>query len=1316
MKSHYRVFAIVALLLITGVMGVRAQFNMLFTSDFGLPNSLVNSMTEDEDGMLWIATEHGMSRFDGARFTNIYRKNGEGQLASNFVRTVFSGGKDYIIVATVLGVQIYNKRTDTFSPIIKTESIDIPTSNINDICKLKNGDFAIAGFETFNLHIEKDGSTRIYRNSGSGKSHNIFKIMEDSHGNIWTTHMSYGVRMNGNLVKDEKGGNYNFITVCESKGTLYGGHTESGLYRFNPRTKHFSLITGTEDLKKIRSIKPIKTHNNHNVLCIAMDGMGIRFFDTDKNIFVPLSKYEDPFIDLSSQKAHALHVNREGDVWIALYQKGIYLLTSNVERFGYIGHRSEKYNIIGNRCVNSIMQAHDGTVWVTTDNGGLYGMTKDGQPLRTYPITYGANGIPATILGLFEDSRHRVWFGSFGLGGGIVDLSTGRCSYVPMDGVGSNVLSVYEYVEDKRGNIWAVTMGNGIIKYDETAKKFTSCLDDESIRWSDCIYYDKKHDVIYAGTYNGVVAIDARGRKISKNPILAGNLVYSICRISETRIGLCATEGIAIYDTDRKKVVETFGTNCGLPTSNVLAAKTDQFGNIWVSTTSGLSRIDLKTRNTETYTIMDGIQGNEFYRNAAMTDDSGNLWFGGLNGISIVKPDEMQRLRHTTCIVRVVRIKCEEKDVACDTDGNYTLPSSGNTFSIYLAARPIQLSHHLSFNYRLDDGQWDVLPVGQSNVSFNKLPYGKHILYTKTIVDGKDSEITETEIYIAYPWYMKWWMVIVWIALVSGIIVMLYRLRMNSIRLSMKMEKHRQEEELQAAKMQFFMNIVHDLRTPLSLIVTPLDKLMKTDTDEGRQRQYDTMKRNATRLVQLSNEIMDLRRLRQGKIRLQCDLIPVGSFLVDTVNSLSDMADVQHQELIIKDNIDRNKKVCLDTIIVENIVVNLLSNAIKYTGVDGKITVEWSFLEETKQLKICITDNGIGIKDEDKKRIFERFYQVRETVNSINGAGIGLNIVSEMVQLHHGQITVEDNPEEQGSRFTVLFPADASAYSKDEMKEEQRMDEGEGTEDEGNADSIGLSKRKLRKRHTIVVADDNPDILNLLDEELSDRYNIIGCKNGKEAFDIINKDKVDLLITDIIMPEIDGLELCRMIRHNVRLSHLPIILLSAKASDYDKIEGMQAAADAYITKPFNFQLLNSIVSNLLTRHDMLLTSMKGYDLPTDKIETPEVVSADEKLMERLLKVINENLSNPNLTSDFLAQEVGLSRIHLYRKLKELTNQSATTYIRNIRLAKAAEMLKSKKTNISEVSYMVGFRTPSHFSTAFKEFYGVSPKDYCNSAS
>lgn len=1320
MKINIKLFLIPLTILMP--LNLWAQFNMLFTSDHELPNTLVNKIVEDRDGIIWIATEDGLCRYNGSSFSTYYsNRSNPNSLQDNFIRSLSSDSRGNLVVGTTMGVQLYRKRTNDFTPLVVSKTQGIVPSNVNYIYKRRNGDYIIAGEQTYTLHINNDGTPVAQKNILTGRLGDIHCVTEDARGNLWA--LVHGnkvvcVDRNGHFsnILDEGGQGYDFSEFCVDKsGRLYASSNISGLYEYIPSIRRFSIVPGTESIRKIRDIRLIP---GTNVICIATDGWGVRFFDCTKRRLVGLTHFDDPFIDISSQKVHSVFINKDGDIWMALYQKGVYMASSSSAPFTYIGSRSRLHDFIGDRCVTSVIQLRNGQIWTSTDNGGLFGFTADLRGLRQFHSSLTPDGVPATAIGLFEDTKGRVWFGSYAHGCGTVDLTTGKCHYVPLHNSDNTQFSVYAYAEDCRGQIWAASMGSGLLRYDESTRSMSTYVKGTTL-WSSSIFYDASADMLYVGTYNGVARINPSDKSKKMSLLAQSTIVNAISKVNSHLLAFSTNRGVVFYDTRSGK--ETHVTmEQGLPTNTIYAVQPDKTGSVWVSSVYGLTRLDLKTMKAiETYTMRDGLQGNEFYKNASMVSEDGRLWFGGINGITAFSPAEIEKF-HKPCYARVVGIRTALQTLLPIEGNAFELSNDEHSFTLELATFPLNMSHRVVYSYRLDNGQWESLPTSVNHVSFTNISSGTHTIYTKTTVDGKDSEIVETSLYIEFPWYLSWWAMIIWIILFVSIarLTMVEIQRRHAIKLNL--ERNRRESEINEGKLQFFMNLVHDLRTPITLISAPLQKLRKIDTDTEHKRLYNIIDRNVDRLLRLTNQIMDLRKIDRGMMTIQCSDVEIVPLVSNIVTSISDLADSRHTVLNIKNDLPESLRVWVDIDGFEKILLNLLSNALKYTSQNGTIDVVLSTDAVSDSfpdgaLRLSVVDNGIGIPDDEKQKIFKRFYQVRTSGNHVKGTGIGLNLVKSLVELHHGMVTVADNPSGQGTCFTVLLPLGRQLYSDIELTGEETVEPR--TEQSFEPLSFPADEdlhAQSSTRRTLLVVDDDDEIRSFLCEELAGLYNILDCSDGRTAYEILTRETVDLVVSDVMMPEVDGLELCRRIRSNIRISHLPIVLLTAKNSDQDRIEGLQVKADAYVTKPFNLELLLTLIGNLLYRQDAVRNSLSGNAVPADKVETPRLQSSDERLLERLIKCINDNLSNPDLTSDDIAREVGLSRVHLYRKLKELTNQSASNYIRNIRLTKAAELLRQRNMNISEVAYAVGFRTPKHFATTFKELYGMTPTEYMTS--
>lgn len=628
--------------------------------------------------------------------------------------------------------------------------------------------------------------------------------------------------------------------------------------------------------------------------------------------------------------------------------------------------------------------------------------------------------------------------------------------------------------------------------------------------------------------------------------------------------------------------------------------------------------------------------------------------------------------------------------------------------------------------------QWLSTEPGVNRVTYNNLPPGKYTFHVRALSHGNLSEIRTVKILITPPWYEMWWAYCIYVFLLGLLVLGIVNYILSRMRHRREIMKREHAEQLNEAKLQFFINISHEIRTPMTLIINPLEKLLAEKKGGEVQKTYLMIYRNAQRILRLINQLMDIRKLDKGQMFMKFRETDMVGFIDDVMLTFDYMARKKKIHFSFEHAMPQ-LKVWVDMNNFDKILMNIFSNAFKYTPEQGEITVSLSTGRDATRrdplkeyFEITVTDSGIGLDREKIERIFERFYQIDNDVTKSNfGTGIGLHLSRSLVELHHGIILAENREDAPGSRFVIRIPLGSAHLRTDELEDvealitphavlvkpektdlEEVFEEEEGEEDE-ESKKTGKAKNRMR----ILIVEDEEEILSYLKEELEGDYRIMTRKNGREAYDTILADTPDLVISDIMMPEMDGLSLCRKIKQNTNVNHVPVILLTAKSKPEDTMEGMATGADAYMVKPFNTELLKSTIANLLANRKLLKSKFSGAQQQEDKVQKLSMKSADEILMSKIMKVINENLSNPDLNVEMLAANVGLSRVHVHRKLKELTNLSARDFIKNIRLQQAAALLKEKKLTVSEVAYATGYTNLSHFSSSFKEVHGMSPKEY-----
>ena len=864
--------------------------------------------------------------------------------------------------------------------------------------------------------------------------------------------------------------------------------------------------------------------------------------------------------------------------------------------------------------------------------------------------------------------------------------------------------------------------------------------------WVNYIFCDSE-GMIWLGHYKGISCFNPVNesfinyRKV--NTLVEDRVGYVVQEDHAGNIWAGTTDGLYCFNKKTDELT-CFTVADGLPNNVICGICEDEEHNMWISTYMGICKYDAKTGRYINYYAGDGLQGNEFTHGAFYKDEAGKVYFGGINGITYFQPSSIESVLKDTK-VWITDFSIFNQPVRKNTrsgrhtviytsvpDANmFQLAHYDNTFSIVFSTLQYNNPEQISYQYKIEElsNQWLSTEPGVNRVTYNNLLPGKYTFHVRALSHGNLSEIRTVKILITPPWYEMWWAYCIYAFLFGLLVLGIVNYILSRMRHRREIMKREHAEQLNEAKLQFFINISHEIRTPMTLIINPLEKLLAEKKGGEVQKTYLMIYRNAQRILRLINQLMDIRKLDKGQMFMKFRETDMVGFIDDVMLTFDYMARKKKIHFSFE-HVMPQLKVWVDMNNFDKILMNIFSNAFKYTPEQGEITVILSTGRDSTRcdplkeyFEITVTDNGIGLDREKIERIFERFYQIDNDVTKSNfGTGIGLHLSRSLVELHHGIILAENREDAPGSRFIIRIPLGSAHLRTDELEDveavitphtvlvkPEKTDLEEAFEEEEDEESKKAGKSKNRMR--ILIVEDEEEILSYLKEELEGDYRIMTRKNGREAYDTILADTPDLVISDIMMPEMDGLSLCRKIKQNTNVNHVPVILLTAKSKPEDTMEGMATGADAYMVKPFNTELLKSTIANLIANRKLLKSKFSGAQQQEDKVQKLSMKSADEILMSKIMKVINENLSNPDLNVEMLAANVGLSRVHVHRKLKELTNLSARDFIKNIRLQQAAALLKEKKLTVSEVAYATGYTNLSHFSSSFKEVHGMSPKEY-----
>lgn len=1318
--------------LISFFLSVHAQMGKSFDADKQMSSSFTTQVFQDRDGFIWVATRNGLNRYDGYQFRILKKdsrqKNG---MASNYVNCMMQDRYGLYYVGMYGALQTYDgQRFSTITTYGLNGSSQPPY--VTCLLERRNGDVLVG---TSGLGLLRLANKKEARQIGGvlADVKTVQRMMEDNRQRLWLVTESKGLlcydgkAVKGYFQSEQEVGMVR--DICQDReGRIFIATAHAGVFILEGDTPRHIEGTGT---KHVSTLYP----NRRGHIMIGYDGLGLAIYNPQNGTLVD-NPYYSRDVDLSTAKVYSICEDENGNVWLGLLQKGVYMHPGKMLPFGYMGYKLGTRNKIGTACVTSVLGGSNGYHWIGTDKDGLYCESDDYQPVKHFKDNF-----PATILSICEDARQRIWIGSFKEGAGWIDTKT--MSYHPYRLPQGPSVSVFSMVCDPQGMMWLGTMGQGLLRLNPetneikqyvqkekavTDRKVNSITNDYLSKLS--LSPDGKR--IYVASTMGVCTFDIAKESWTStfgvNCLNYGTPVR-VVREFNGELFVGTNDGLVCYDmkTGREKHRKL---ESGLTDNGISSIEQDRQGSLWLSTDHGLFRMNPKTGQTDNYFVDNGLQGNEFSDGASWVMPNGRMVFGGLGGVTWFNPSEIHE-SDWKAEVKLTGFSVNGEPVTPATMSGFwhvvdttviaaerfVLSPSDNTFAIQLSTLTYDNPEHIVYRYRINREEWVSMHPGDNEIALSHLAPGDYDFCVVAEQNGISTPERCFRVVIHAPWYRTPFAYVVYLlALIGGFLYYRrqhYRKEQDRLRL----QEHIHAEEMADTKLKFFMNISHEIRTPMTLIVTPLLSLIKQDDDPHRRSIYETIRRNAERILGLINQMMDLRKIDKGQMQMHMCETEFVSFLGDIYTLFTQQAKAKNVQFLYERD-TQELPVWIDRDNFDKIVVNLLSNAFKFTPAGGQVMLRLT--HDDRQATIAIRDTGPGIPADKMDQIFQRFYQAPVSVDERNlGTGIGLDLTRSLVELHHGTIEVHNNDDKKGCEFVVTIPLGNAHLKPEEMvagKSESTpvtslIDDVEATEisDEQAAASVELPKAGRRQR--VVIVEDDEEIRGFLESELSNDYQVTTCVNGREGLSEVLRTVPDLVISDVMMPEMDGNTMCSKIKGNASTSHIPVILLTAKSRDEDQLEGLEMGADSYVMKPFNMDILRRTIVNLIHTHQMLRLKYGRNDQLEEQVDQIKMKSPDEQLLERIMKVINKNIGNSDLSVDAIAEEVGLSRVHLHRKMKELTGQTPHDFIRNIRLKQAANLLSSHNMNITEVMYACGFNNAASFSTIFKKFYGMSPRDY-----
>ena len=1294
------------------------QHNFYFRSlevEDGLSQNMVYTILQDKQGFMWFGTQDGLNRYDGHHCI-IYKKNADHpeSIGNNAIFSLIQDDDETIWIGTSAGVYLYRPDADVFMPFdVKTADGISINGIVRDVKKDKNGTIwlAVSGEGVF--CYSSGDKLRFFPLNQTYSDINVRKLEFDTRGNVWIATYRHGLFMlnpsTGHFTqfmidRNESvtsGNDINDVYLLNAV-TLALGTVSQGVLLFDLNDNRFTpLLSEGEDGKKL-FVRRIFRSDTGELWLGTETGVYIYNLQTRKIIHLQ-QVYNDAY-SLSDNAIHSIYQDREGGIWLGTFFGG-------VNYFSPLNAQLEKYypvkgvNSISGKSISEFCEDDRRHIWIGTEDAGLN---------RFDPVTqtFTSGFIPAGNIHALLYENNRLWVGTFSEGLYQMELKTEKVSVYkssssPRSLNNDNIYSIYK---DYSGSIWIGTM-LGLHIYDEATNGFIRIQEQNINRQVNDILEDHRGILWFATLGNGVFAYDKAGagwlHYNMPDDEVSGKMV--ICLLEDRNHNLWAgTEGAGLYRFDRNdnKFVSAYTTLNGLPNDVVYQLVEDNLGNIWGSTNNGLFRLEDNTGKTLVYTHANGLLGDQFNYKSGFRNKSGKLYFGGVKGFVAFMPENL-RVNSIPPRTIINSLQISNHEVAAGVKGSplqkavthtqeIDLAHSISNFSVGFSALSYIFPQGNHYAYKLDGRDRDWIYIGQQNrVTYSDLPPGNYILRIKAAnSDGIWSEETILRINRLPPFYRTVWAYLAYVALAFTLVGLIIYQSVKKIgqrnQQVINELEDRKEKELYQAKIEFFTHVTHEIRTPLSLIKLPLDEIMKhVDKADANWENLSIIQRNANRLLKLVGELLDFRKAETKGLHLNFVSTNIHWLIRETIERFTPSAHLNgiDFELDISDE-DSGFRADIDAEILTKIISNLFTNALKH----AKSIIRVRFASGGEKFKIEVENDGEALPAEITEKIFEPFFRIDE---NMQGSGLGLPFARSLAELHGGFIYVE--PKKALTTFVVELPIRQQTVIRLHENEESAFP------DEKNE----LPDPKHRK--TILLVEDNAEFLQFTANRLEADYRILSAGDGIQAQKILDEEPVDMVISDVMMPVMDGMTLCREIKENLKYSHIPVILLTAKTALQSKIEGWKTGADEYIEKPFSMDYLKARISNLMENRRKIRESYKNS--PELAYDTIVHSKADEKFLNRLIEQIHARIEDTDLNVDKLAVAMNMSRATLFRKVKSISELSPNDFIRLVRLKRAAELLKNKEYRINEIAFIVGFNSLSYFSKCFQKQFGVLPKDF-----
>ena len=1351
--KHNR-FITFAIYLITAISS-HAQAPRLYTSADGLANSQINNIYQDSKGFIWISTENGLSRFDGTEFQNFrHNRDKTTSIASNLVQTVFEDSFGNYWIGTSAGLQKFESDYNTFTHIdLQDPEIRDSDQHISDIAEVviqghRRIIAASSGHGIYILDPETLSTDRILQAeiNSSIPSKFVNCLFKDSRNRLWISGNNEGIC----VIDLEKGEEINIdewtkdrtinnqaLTVTSfaedvRSGNIILGTSSQGLLIYDYTG---NIIRKAKDESgrscRIECIMPMP--DNGEGFLIGTENEGMKHFSLSdekmKDTDVPGTSY-----DISGWKIHCLKEDNQGNIWIGAFQTGLMVIPKSMYGFETVALRSQKQGVADIACVTSIESDLTGNrLWIGTDGSGLYLVDGNGGNRRYTNKNCGLSN--NSIMSVKTDKRGKTWVATY-LGGLFCGTAeSGFRQFKDQKELKSEQIYCLAYSEED-DIIYIGTHGNGMSVISPSEEKVIRTFADDDNKWISNLYIDKS-GLVWIGTYNGPMCYDPETGKmlvlnVDEN---LSTIVRSFCETEDGHLWIGTGSGLVRFDRHSGETV-CFTENEGLSSNVINDIQEGNDGNLWFSTQYGLNRFNPETNAVKTYYQTDGLQENEFHFRSSFKAGDGKLYFGGIKGVTAFYPDLVDHSKHEVPPVYFSELRVMNEVVSYDPDleeGNVldktiteasciTLPFSSNIFSIRFSVLEYTNPQKIMYAYMIegfDDG-WNIVNGNVRTATYTNLPAGRYRMKVKAYYDGNPEVFSyrETGIRILAPWYGSTLAWIIYMILFSAGIAGIILARKRII----QQKREKEESDIKELKLKMFTNISHEIRTPLTLVMSPLKRMRESEQDPKQKDLYNLMYRNCLRILRLINQLLDMRKVDNGQMKLHFLSTDVVYFIKDIMNSFENLATSKNIEFKLV-SAEAASNLWIDQGNFDKIIFNILSNAFKHTPDNGRITVRTSrpiknekVLQDNikEYIEFTIENSGKSVEESHLDRLFDRFFQV-DIRDAKEGSGVGLNLAKMLVELHHGDIRAYNT--ESGMAFSIRIPVGCEHLSDEEMTRPTnhielytKMSEHNSIEDvtyTRKEDEESCKQTKTKK--TIVLIDDDSEMRAYLKLELQSVYNVETFASAKEAWSKISTGIPDAVVTDLMMGDTDGAELCSKIKKNPGTNHIPVLILTSSSDERNIQRCMDSGADRFFTKPISLEILKSAIANAIYTRDAIKNKFsKEIDYRYNELE---MADSGNQLIDKVIRIIRDNIDNTGFGVEDLSKEIGMSRVHLNRKLKEHLNISPSNLIRSIRLKQAAFLLINNKVNISEVAYKVGFSTHSYFSNSFHDFFGMTPKEF-----